>query len=147
MLNIEPNMISKINWNSSFYKFSHFSENPLIPKKSAKRAKSSNLGTKSLRVRALLHNLLPLCRLSGYASKTTYDVTTLFTKHGEQPGCFKSAWLHRRFFSLFIYLNSSAAEQPAVMIEQTSKNRSTVLKNISAGWETVQIKAVPVINR
>jgi len=28
MLKIEPNMISKINWNSSFYTFSYFSENP-----------------------------------------------------------------------------------------------------------------------
>jgi len=34
---------------------------------------------------------------------------------------------------LFIYLNSSVTEQPAVMLEQTSKNRSTVLKNTSAG--------------
>jgi len=88
-----------------------------------------------------------LCRLRGNASKTTYDVTKLFTRHGEQSGCFKSAWLHWRFLSLFIYLNSSVTEQPAVMLKQTSKNRSTVLKNISAGWETVQIKAVFVINR
>jgi len=74
-----------------------------------------------------------------------YDVTK--TVPGEQPGCFESSWLHWRFFSLFIYLNSSVTEQPAVMLEQTSKNRSTVLKNISAGWETVQIKVVLVINR
>ena len=79
---------------------------------------------------SLLRSLLPLCRLSGNASKTTYDVAKLFTKHDEQLGCFKSAWLHWRFFSLFIYLNSSVIEQPAVMLEQTSKNRSTVLKNI-----------------
>jgi len=28
MLNIEPNMITKINWRTSFYTFSYFSENP-----------------------------------------------------------------------------------------------------------------------
>jgi len=71
-------------------------------------------------------SLLPLCRLSGNASKTTYDVPKLFTRHGEQPGCFKSAWLHCRFLSLFVYLNSSVTEQPAVILEQTRKNRSTV---------------------
>jgi len=80
---------------------------------------------------SLLHSLLPLYRLSGKASKTTYDVNKLFTRHGEQPGCFESAWLHWRLFSLFIYLNLNITEQPAVMLEQTSKNRSTVLKNIS----------------
>jgi len=68
---------------------------------------------------SLLHSLLPLCRLSGNASKTTHDVTKLFTSHGEQPGCFKRAWLNWRFFSLFIYLNSSGTEQPAVMLELT----------------------------
>ena len=72
-----------------------------------------------------------LATLSGNPSKTMYDVTK--TVPGEQPGCFESSWLHWRFFSLFIYLNSSVTEQPAVMLEQTSKNRSTVLKNISAG--------------
>ena len=82
---------------------------------------------------SLLHSLLPLYRSSGNASKTTHDITKLLTRHGEQPGRFKSTWLHWRFFSLFIYLNSSVTEQPAVMLEQTSKNRSTVLKNISAG--------------
>ena len=80
---------------------------------------------------SLLHTLLPLSRLCGNGSKTT----KLFTRHGEQPGCIKSAWLHWRLFSLFIYFNSSVTEQPAVMIEQKSKNRSTVLKNISAGWD------------
>jgi len=84
---------------------------------------------------SLLHSFLPLCSLAGNASKITYDVTKLFTTHGEQPGCFKSAWLHWHFFSLFIYLNSSVTEQPAVMLEQTSNNRSTMLKNIFAGWD------------
>jgi len=36
---------------------------------------------------------------------------------------------------LFIYLTSGVLEQPAVMLEQRSKNRSTVLRNISAACE------------
>jgi len=28
----------------------------------------------------------------------TLDVTKLCTRHGEQPGCFKGAWLHWCFF-------------------------------------------------
>jgi len=51
----------------------------------------------------------------------------LFTRHGEQLGCFENAWHHWRFVCLLIYLNLSVTEQPAVMLEQTSKNRSTVL--------------------
>jgi len=35
-------------------------------------------------------------------------------------------------FSLFIYLTSGVLEQPAGMLEQTSKNRSAVLRNKSA---------------
>jgi len=56
------------------------------------------------------------------------------------------------FFSLFTYLTSGVLEQPAVMLEQTSKNRSAVLRNISftiqiKAEKTIQIKAVLVINR
>jgi len=48
---------------------------------------------------------------------------------------------------LFIYLNSSVTEQPAVMLEQTSKNRSTVLQIYPLAETTGQIKVVLVINR
>jgi len=39
------------------------------------------------------------------------------------------------FFSLFIYVTSGVLEQAAVMLEQTSKNRSAVLRDISAARE------------
>jgi len=35
-------------------------------------------------------------------------------------------------FSLFIYLTSGVPEQHSVMLEPAGKNRSTVLRNISA---------------
>jgi len=73
---------------------------------------------------SLLHTLLLL--YSGNASKTTHAVNKLFTKQGEQPCCCSLAPL-AFFFSLYIYLTSLVAhEQPAVMLEQTSKNRSAV---------------------
>jgi len=50
VLKIEQNMTSKLNRNDSFYISSNFSK---IPEKSLKRVKSSNLETKSLKVRAL----------------------------------------------------------------------------------------------
>jgi len=65
---------------------------------------------------------------SGNASKATHDVSKLFTGQGEQPGCYSLARL--AFF--FVYLTSGVFEQVAVMLEQTSKNRSAVLKDISA---------------
>jgi len=63
---------------------------------------------------------------SGNASKTTHDVSKMFTRQGEHPGCYSLSRM-AFFFSLFIYLTSSVLEQPAVMLEQTSKYRSTVL--------------------
>jgi len=78
---------------------------------------------------SILHSLLLLS--SGNASKATHDVSKLFTRQGEQPGCYSLARL-AFFFSLFIYLTSGVLEQPAVMLEQTSKNRSAVLRDISA---------------
>jgi len=77
----------------------------------------------------LLHSLLLLH--SGNASKTTHDVSMLFTRQGEQPCCCSLAPLVL-FFSFFIYLISVALEQLAGMFEQTSKNRSAVLRDISA---------------
>jgi len=56
MLKIEPNVICKINSHNSFYTFSHLCKNPQIPKKYLKRVKSSNLGTKSLKVRAMVRS-------------------------------------------------------------------------------------------
>jgi len=50
-----------------------------------------------------MHSLLPLSRSSRNATKTTHDVPKLFTRHGEQPDCFKSAWLHWLFL-FFVYL-------------------------------------------
>jgi len=70
---------------------------------------------------------------SGNASKTTHDVNKLFTTQGEQRCCCSLAPLS--FFSLFIYITSVALEQPAVMLEQTSKNPSAVLSDISAARE------------
>jgi len=81
---------------------------------------------------SLLHSLLLL--YSGNASKTTDDVNKLFTRQGEQPCCCSLA-PQAFFFSLFIFLTSVAHEQPAVMLEQTSKNRSAVLRDISAASE------------
>jgi len=78
---------------------------------------------------SLLHSLLLL--YSGNASKTTYDISKLFTRQGEQPCCYSLVPL-AFFFSLFVYLTSIVVEQHAVMLEQTSKNRSAVLKDISA---------------
>ena len=78
---------------------------------------------------SLLHSLLLL--YSGIASKTTHDVSLLFTRQGEQTCCFSLAPL-AFFFSLFIYLTSVALEQPAVMLEQTSNNRLAVLRDIPA---------------
>jgi len=78
---------------------------------------------------SLLYSLLLLH--SGNASKTTHDVNKLFTRQGEQPCCCSLAPL-AFFFPLFLYLTSVAREQPAVMLEQTSKNRSAVLRNIFA---------------
>jgi len=54
MLQIEPNTICKINLNDSFYTFSKISENSLKIPKSLKTINSSNLGIKSLKVRALI---------------------------------------------------------------------------------------------
>jgi len=76
---------------------------------------------------SLLHSLLLLYR--GNASKTTHDVSMLFTRQGEQPCCCSLAPL--AFFLFFVCLfNFSCTEQPAVMLEQTSKNRSAVLRYI-----------------
>jgi len=77
----------------------------------------------------LMHCLLLL--YSGNASKTTHDVNKLFTGQSEQPCCCSLALL-AFFFSLFIYLTSVALEQPAVMLEQTGKNLSAVLRDITA---------------
>ena len=62
---------------------------------------------------------------------STHDVTKLFNRQGEHPGCFKSAkvWLYR--FFCFVYLTSGVLQQPAFLLEQTIKNRSAVLRNIS----------------
>jgi len=79
---------------------------------------------------SLLHSLLLL--YSGNASKTTHDVNKLFTRQGEQHHCSCSLAPLAFFFFLFLYLTSVAREQPAVMLEQTSKNRSAVLRDISA---------------
>jgi len=78
---------------------------------------------------SLLHSLLLL--YSGNASKTTHYVNKFFTRQGEQPCCCSLAPLAFSF-SLFIYLTSVAHEQPAIMLEQTSKNRSAMLRDISA---------------
>ena len=77
----------------------------------------------------LLHSFFLL--YSGNASKTTHDVSKLFTRQGEQPCCYSLAPL-AFFFSLFVYLITVVLEQRAVMLEQTSKNRSAVLSDISA---------------
>ena len=82
---------------------------------------------------SLLHSLLLL--YSENASKTTHAVTKLFTRQGEQPGCYSLAPM-AFFFSLYIYLTSGVLEQPAVMLEQTSTNRSAVLRDISPAWES-----------
>ena len=78
---------------------------------------------------SLLHNLHIL--YSGNASKITHDESRLFTRQGEQPCCYRLAPL-AFFFSLFVYLITVVLEQRAVMLEQTSKNRSAVLSDISA---------------
>jgi len=83
---------------------------------------------------------------SGNASKITHDVTKLFIRQGEHPGCYSLAPL-AFFFSLSIYLTLGVLEQPAVMLEQRSKNRSAVLRDISAAWENNTDKAVLGINR
>jgi len=54
MLKIELNMISK---KTEVVHFTHFDIFLNIPKKSLKRGTSSNLGTKSLKVRALRQTL------------------------------------------------------------------------------------------
>ena len=82
---------------------------------------------------------------SGYASNTTHDVSKLFTRQGEHPGCYSLTPL-AFFFSLFIYLTSGVLEQPAVMLEQTSKNNSPVLGDYPLHEKTIQIKAVLCIN-
>ena len=43
-------------------------------------------------------------------------------------------WKLHSLVSLFIYLNSGAAEQPGVILEQTSNNHSNVIE-IWATWE------------
>jgi len=53
----------------------------------------------------LLHSLLLL--YCGNASKTTHDVSMLFTRQGEQPCCCSLAPL-AFFFSLYVYLTSAA---------------------------------------
>jgi len=63
----------------------------------------------------LLHSLLLLHR--GNASKTTHDVSMLFTRQGEQPCCCSLASL--AFFIFFVLFNFGYTEQPAVMLEQT----------------------------
>ena len=70
-------------------------------------------------VRSFAH--MPLGISDRNTSKITYDVTKLFTRNGEQPGCFKSAWLHWRFLSLFIYLNSSVAGLHQMRNERKAK--------------------------
>jgi len=82
-----------------------------------------------LKKSSLQHSLLLLH--SGNASKTTHDVSMLFTRQGEQP-CLCILPPLTLFFSLFIYLTSVGLEQPAVMFRQASKNRSAVLRDISA---------------
>jgi len=55
----------------------------------------------------------------------------LFTRQGEQPCCCSLAPL--AFFLFFVYLfQFGCTEQPAVMLEQKSKNRSALLRDISA---------------
>jgi len=59
----------------------------------------------------------------------------LFKRQGEHPGCFKSANSLAPlafFFSLFIHLTLGVVEQSTVMLEQRSKNRLAMLRNISA---------------
>jgi len=51
------------------------------------------------------------------------------------------------FYSLFIYLTSGVLEQPEVMLEQTSKNRSAMLTIYPLHEKTIQVKAVLGINR
>jgi len=46
------------------------------------------------------------------------------------------------FFSLFVYLTLRVLEQHAVMLQQTSKNRSAVLEIFPLHEKTIQIKAV-----
>jgi len=87
------------------------------------RSNEKSLGVAPVKESSLMY--------SGNASKTTHDVKKLFTRQGEQP-CFCSLAPLAFFFSLFIYLTSVVLEQPAVMLEQTEKNRSPVLRDISA---------------
>ena len=66
VLKLESNTICKMNWNDSFPTFSNF---PKIPKKSLKRVQGSNLGTKYIKMRALLKpqiRLLPHKRTKNY---------------------------------------------------------------------------------
>ena len=86
---------------------------------------------------SLMHSFLLL--YSGNANKTTHDVNKLFTWQGEQPCSCSLAPLFF-FFSLFIYLTSVALEQPAVMLEQTGKNRSAVLTDLhSCGADPIKL--------
>jgi len=50
---------------------------------------------------------------------------------GEQPSGSKSATLAFFILILFIHSTSGDAEQPVVMLEQTSKYRSAVIRNVS----------------
>jgi len=55
---------------------------------------------------SLMHSLLQLHRISGNASKTTYDITKFFNGQCQHPGYFKRAmvWLHWIFSFLCLFL-------------------------------------------
>jgi len=75
-----------------------------------------------------------LYRLSGNAIKTRHDVTTVFNRLGEHPGCFKSVILWLQWLFSFPYLfNFGVSSTTCNNAEQTSKD--AVLRNISAAWE------------
>ena len=63
------------------------------------------------------------------ASKQRMMWTSCSTGKVNTLAVLKALWFGS--ISLFIYLTSGVLEQPAAMLEQTSKNRSAVLRNIS----------------
>jgi len=63
----------------------------------------------------------------------------LFNRHHENLAILKAPQVASTgiflFFSLLVYLTSGVFEQPVIMLEQTSKNHSAVLKNIPTSSE------------